>query len=297
MMKPQIMFCLVGEQPVPNFVPIKSLDPQKVVLLYSDFTQKRAELLGSLLKHNKIEKKEFQIEPYRLDTIIKELEEIVKEEKIGGYDGIIFNLTGGTKPMSLAAYHLCMVNGIPHCYLQSEGRRSLLHIYRMKEEKWHRDTTKIDSMITIDEYLKLYFGDYDSRDGDNKFEKAVYEALQDSIDEIACNILLGPSLEIDLVLRHGNKMGIAEIKTGRTGRSKEGIDQLNTAAGREYLGTYINKFLIIDSEYPENNMLLAQARNIHVIELTKSNKEDCHPEVIHSEDKEKLRETILQEMS
>jgi hypothetical protein len=39
---------------------------------------------------------------------------------------------------------------------------------------------------------------------------------------------------------------------------------------REYLGTYTNKFLIIDREYPPNNKELARAWNINVIELTES---------------------------
>lgn len=79
---------------------------------------------------------------------------------------------------------------------------------------------------------------------------------------------------------------------GRKGRSKDGIDQLNTAAGREYLGTYINKFLIINSSPHVNNKLLAQERNICVIELTKSPGEN-----IDLSDKETLVEMILSRMS
>lgn len=291
MIKPQIMFCLVGEQPLPNYLPIKSLALEKVVLLYSDFTKGRTKLLGSLLDTNKIEKKELQIEPYRLDTIITELEEAVKGEMIDSYDKVIFNLTGGTKPMSLAAYHICVTKGISHCYLQSEGGKSLLHTYMLQGEKLLRDTTEIGSIITIDEYLKLYLGTYELKSGDNKFENVVYEALQDCVDEIVCNVVLGGALEVDLVLRRGNKIGVAEIKTGKSGQKKGGVDQLNTATGREYLGTYINKFLIIDRLYPENNMELAQERGIHVIELEHSSEDGLCPN-----DEIKLRETILGKM-
>ena len=90
-------------------------------------------------------------------------------------------------------------------------------------------------------------------------------------DETACSICLSTSLEVDLVFRIDNQIGIAEVKTGRKALSKEGIDQLNTAAGREYLGTYTKKFLIIDREYEQNNKILAKERNIHVIELKDSN--------------------------
>ena len=45
-------------------------------------------------------------------------------------------------------------------------------------------------------------------------------------------------MEIDLIFRCGNSIGIAELKTGKSATEKEGIDQLNAACAREYLGTY-----------------------------------------------------------
>lgn len=119
----------------------------------------------------------------------------------------------------------------------------------------------------------------------------VYNVLEGSVHEIARNISLGPALEVDLIFRVGNQIGIAEVKTGRTAQSKVGIDQLNTAAGREYLGTYIKKFLIINCAYPENNSLLAQERNIHVVELTGNGDNAIAPE-----DQEKLKKAVLQQM-
>lgn len=77
-------------------------------------------------------------------------------------------------------------------------------------------------------------------------------------------------MEIDLIFRCGNQVGIAELKTGKVALSKEGLDQLNAACAREYLGIYTKKFLIIDGEYPANNKELAQAWNINIIELTGS---------------------------
>lgn len=57
---------------------------------------------------------------------------------------------------------------------------------------------------------------------------------------------------------------------------------------REYLGTYTNKFLIIDREHPLNNKELARAWNINVIELTKSEDKD---DVVEA-DREKLVQMV-----
>ena len=91
---------------------------------------------------------------------------------------------------------------------------------------------------------------------------------------------------MDLVLRCGNNIGIAEVKTGKKARTKEGIDQLNTAAEQRFLGTYTAKMLIVDRKYPGGNLSLAKAHRIEVIELLSfSNSENGD---LSDEDKEKL---------
>ena len=100
------------------------------------------------------------------------------------------------------------------------------------------------------------------------------------------------SLEIYLIIRVGNQFGIAEIKTGREARRKKGINQLNTAAGRDHLGIYTKKFLFVNCYYPENNMLLAKERNIKVVELTNSTNE-----IIAPEDQIKLRTIVREHMN
>jgi hypothetical protein len=90
------------------------------------------------------------------------------------------------------------------------------------------------------------------------------------VDEIVAGVKLGGALDIDLVLRCGNQVGIAEVKTGRKSRSKEGINQLNTAGGRAFLGIYTRKILIVDTVWDatcSNLRELAEARNVQVVEL------------------------------
>ncbi|MDI6631878.1 MAG: DUF1887 domain-containing protein, partial [Thermoanaerobacteraceae bacterium] len=99
------------------------------------------------------------------------------------------------------------------------------------------------------------------------------------------------ALEIDLVLRCGNRVGIAEVKSGKKARSKEGIDRLNAAADPRFLGTYIKKFLILDREYEPNNLELARAYGITVIELSSAQNGE-----LSREDTEKLIQTAKTEL-
>jgi hypothetical protein len=123
--------------------------------------------------------------------------------------------------------------------------------------------------------LKIHTGSkYTYKEDTEKYEKLVYNILYGKVDEIMKNVCLAESLEVDLVFRIGNQVGIAEIKTKNKARTKVGIDHLNTAGAREYLGIYTKKFYIADREYPSNNKELAKERNITVIELINSKNTD-----------------------
>ena len=158
----------------------------------------------------------------------------------------------------------------------------------------------LEPLINIDDYLRVHVGEYREtkfRENDPgvKFEKTVYEALKSCVDGLKCGVKIGGALDIDLVIRCKNYVGIAEIKTGDKARTKVGIDQLNTAGGRDYLGIYTTKFLIIDQKWgsAQSNLRdLAQARNICLIELPSygENKK------ISEEDKKILTEKIAKKL-
>ncbi|HHX49847.1 MAG TPA: DUF1887 family protein [Clostridia bacterium] len=265
------MLCLIGEQPVPNLLPIRLLQPKEVVLYYTGYTQKRSEYLSAVLANDGIACRQKEIKfPYNMEEIMP----IIAEEVDKTDSKTVINLTGGTKPMAFAGFEISRAKRLPFCYLQSEGKSHLLYFY-----VWDDDVLALkggcaqkieDDLISIEDYLKIYLGDYYQGDFANSFERSVYNALKDHVAEITYSIKKGGSLEIDLIFRYGNRLGVAELKTGKSALKKEGIDQLNAACAREYLGTYTKKFLIIDREYPPNNKELAEARNINVVELTKS---------------------------
>ena len=131
----------------------------------------------------------------------------------------------------------------------------------------------VPSVLTIDDYLRAHLESYavtgpaNAPGGD--FEIAVAKALNGAVDELSPGVKPAGALEIDLVVRCGNRVGICEVKSGKKSGTKEGIDQLATAGGREFLGTYTTRFLIVDREWKDrtNLMELAEAREVVLIEL------------------------------
>jgi hypothetical protein len=267
-----IMISLIGEQPIPNLLPVRHLLPEQVLLVYTKQTHETAERLKPLLPCG----------CQALDCLVSafDLEETARcilaslQQGQGAGRGLLFNLTGGTKVMSLAAYQVAAQFRAPFIYLQSEGRQSRLYRYGFDEHGSAHliHSELLPSLITIHDYLRAHVGAYQyrgaSRDlkGD-RFEKAIYEALGPVVDEITPAIWLAAALEVDMVVRCANQVGIIEAKAASP--SKQGIDQLTTAGARQYLGTYALRFLLSDRVWDDSTNLkaLAAAQQVELIEL------------------------------
>lgn len=282
------MISLVGEQPIPNLLPILYLKPHQIVFVRTGHTRKVCERLEPLL-----EKKPegLDVDPYDIGATQQVLREFILG-KGWPREQLIFNLTGGTKPMAFAAYRLAEELRSSFLYLQSEGGKSLIYRYQPGEQGVLK--TEVPPVLTIDRYLRAHLGKYElgsmreePRSPGEGFERCVYESLLPDVDEIKASVKHGGSLEIDLVLRCGNQIGIAEVKSGRKAQGKEGIDQLNTAAEQRYLGTYASKFLIVDRPLVPDNQALANAHRIEIIELLSAGTGN-----LSDEDKKKLSSTI-----
>jgi hypothetical protein len=228
--------------------------------------------------------------PYNILEIQKDLREFIDSQGLN-YRDMIFNLTGGTKPMAFASYHVAEELSCPFLYLQSEGGKSLIYRYDFFDKKAQLiDRNEIPTVITIDDYLRAHLGTYERLSFRSSFERILHDELRNSVDEISHSIKHG-SLDIDLIMRCGNQVGIVEVKTGKSAAKKEGIDQLNTAAEQRYLGTYTRKFLIVNREMGSNNLELAKAHRIRVIELCIGERES-----LSENDKEKLVQTVRKDL-
>ena len=264
------MISFLGEQPIPNLLPAQFYRPDLVVLVYTDRTEGVHKRLRRLIKSAV---RSCFVDPYEIVKIHAALDRMVAEAGLEKTD-LVLNLTGGTKAMILAGYRLAEARKTRFMYLQTEGKVSRIYQYRFTNDGPLLDTVDtVPGILTIDEYLKAHLERYtvtgpaSTPGGD--FEVAVAEALGGAVDEIEVGVKVGGALDIDVVVRCGNQVGIAEVKSGNSARKKEGIGQLATAGGREFLGTYHTRFLIVDSAWTDLSDLrdLAKAREIVLIEL------------------------------
>lgn len=269
------LICLVGEQPIPNLLPIKYLQPERVILVHSDRTAAVSDRLKRLLAGTTA------VTPVEIDAYdIAAIQDGI-HEKLSADERVIVNLTGGTKPMSLGAMLLAFQQQAELVYLESEQKQSVLYRYRVTDGS---DLTlygkePLPTLITLDDYLRAHVdlppgdagADISQKEAHGfRFQRAVAQALRPPVvDEQLVEVKLGGAIDVDLAVRVGNQVALIETKTGKQ-PSKKGIDQLNTVGGRGYLGTYAYKLLVTDHEWDARSNLcaLADARRITVLPLT-----------------------------
>lgn len=277
------LVCLVGEQPIPNLLPILHLRPTRVLLVHTqnEGSRKAAARLQKLCTAKGMPADMLDVgDAYRIENIYRKIREKVIAQPA---DGWCFNLTGGTKLMSLAAFQLAAELKMPCVYFQTESQRGqqvskLLHYSfdahgRLIENP--PDGEILPDLLTLDDYLLAHLDGYTRKAVDRShsgwlLEDAIYRTLQPHVDEIEHSVQpdgVKDQLEIDLLIRVGNQVGVIEVKTGGEGSGKHAVDQLTTAAAREYLGTYAARFLVTQQAREDRFKALASALRVSVIEL------------------------------
>jgi hypothetical protein len=257
---------LVGEQPMPILLPARHLKPQRSILIHTPQVKPVAQRLQRMIPFSEL----LPVDAYNLERLYRQLTEIEAEE-------IQVNLTGGTKIMSLAAFYLADQHDLSFCYLESERHRSLLTHYRIKDGapiQTKQETLPV--LITAADYLDAHLpgfregGVSQDPSGGGSFETTVKRTLESQQFEVLAGVRpqgVADQIEIDLVIRAQNQVGIAEVKLGGDEKPKQGIDQLSTAGSREYLGTYTAKFLIVAGQLKAEVRTLAYEKQVTVIEL------------------------------
>jgi hypothetical protein len=270
------MVLLVGEQPIPNLLPVlneklKNENLNRLLLVHTDRTVVQSQRLHELLS-NRCQCDLLSVSAYDIVQIRTDLGKRLADEAWRGPE-TVFNLTGGTKTMAFAAYELAVRLGSDFLYFQTEGGRSLIYLYQTVGGApiLQGPPEEVPSLLRIDDYLRAHLGNY-TVDGFSKgegglFERAVHDAVLPVVDEVVPGVRFSSTVEVDLVIRCGNQVGIAEIKSGKP--SKERIGQLATAGDRTHLGTYTRRFLIVSRSWDEVENLreLAVARDVTLIEL------------------------------
>ncbi len=282
------LITLVGEQPIPSLLPIRHLKPERVLFVHSGSvahgTEPVARHIARLIpEHNP----DFVlVNPYDLLEAHKQV-----AEKLAPHEPVLINITGGTKMMALAAYALAVERHAPFIYLQTEGQQSQKNESRLFHYRFEGTTPVLEkeeilpTLITAKDYLLAHLPGYkeqgfahdkgvDLNEG-GRFEKAIYDALRSMADERGVDLELLPGihptevndvLDIDLVVRSGNQVGVVEIKKSPR-KGKQAIDQLTTIAQREYLGTYTARFVVLGGEVLPDHKPLFEKSHISVAEM------------------------------
>lgn len=267
-----LMIALVGGQPLPNLLPVRRYTPESLLLIYTPQTKKTYEQLQDVLQ-KETHVHGLKTDAYDIFAIINALNAELDKPEFTDLP-TTFNITGGTKIMSLAAYQVAQQRTAPVVYIESEKQRNYVYYY-----EWENQQLKVQSnellpeYVTLSDLFNIYFGmhkwteDGPSQTDGGSFEIALAEALQSHGYETKMGIhAMDGQIDIDVALRFGNQFGILEAKAGSGGTSLNGIRQLNNAI--PHLGTFTKKFYAITVEPEPRHEVIRAESNIHLIQLS-----------------------------
>jgi len=253
-----LLISLIGEQPIPILLATRALKPERTILCHTGTTRQVAVNLAAMIPNAELR----LVEPYDIETCYQTLRDLCVSETI-------FNFTGGTKPMALAAFEAARAAAAGLVYLSSENRTSDLSFYSFTQDGIsRRKTISLGAMFTIEDYLTAH-GLYPlaQKGPQNAQEAGLRIWLEKQVDECGA-FLQFDAFEVDFILRRGNQVAVLEAKMTQK-NTRFGIDQLNTIAGRAYLGTYTGKILVVSTPLGGQLSRLAEARGVRVV-LVKS---------------------------
>jgi len=269
---------LVGGQPEPPFHTQRHLLPKDHtdyvrILVSSERTKPVAQRVLKALGLKNTEKHLWdKCPPYDLIDAKGYLESMVETLDASR---IVWDLTGGTKPMALATSFASSFPNTEIVYLESESGTSFVYRYQKdRDDKALKmiERSECKSELSLDHYFTLHGHEVQERtsktcDQGKCYENLIESALKNRSDlEYRRGVAKG-NLDIDFVVRRKNQVAVIEAKSG--GGAKKGIDQLNTASQRDRFGTYIKKGLIHGQALEENNQSLAEASMIRCLHLNK----------------------------
>ncbi len=118
---------LISGQPLPNLLPAidPGLRPRRIIQIVSPDMRERAEWLRDLLAQRRIRVEQWPVDdPWDIEHLQTRLLELLEQEAEEiGRQQIGLNVTGGTKPMSIAAYEACRAYDLPIFYIHPEKDR------------------------------------------------------------------------------------------------------------------------------------------------------------------------------
>lgn len=267
------MIALVGDQPLPNVLPVRHYHPSNVLLAYTEKTRQKYEYQQATLQRD-CHVYGLETDPYDIPAIVRALNAKLDEQEALASQPLAFNLTGGTKTMSLAAYQVAQQRGASMIYIQSEGKRTRVYHYAWEQQQLKATGSELlPECITLRDVFDLYFGpnnweDHGPSSGTGgAFENTLAAMLRRHGYEVMIGVkAMKNQIDVDVAVRLGNQYGIIEAKMGENGKKFDGIKQLSTAA--RLLGTYSQTFYAITVLPTSDHKMITEASNIQVISLS-----------------------------
>lgn len=304
------MIALVGEQPLPNFLPVLHYKPDYVVLVYTTKTEPIYTNLKVILEREKYIVHGVKTGPYDVGTITRELRQELETFSSSTRQTLLFNLTGGTKTMSFAAYQIAAQLKAPVIYFQSEGGKSITDYYIWQDQQLHHvKQEEIPEYLQLKDMMDLHLGSGKDSEGNKHWEEKgptiqqdthshLFEiAIAQTLYENGYEVMRGvkgkkDQLDIDVAIGYRNQVGIIEAKSSKDGNvtNLDGIKQLSTAM-RYLRGTYIQQFLVIAGQPSDNLEMMSGILKIPLISLPNYKRGPSATDLT-SEDKKTLLDAI-----
>ncbi len=267
-----IMVALVGEQPMPNLLPARHYHLDGILLVYTQRTRSVCERLKAVLQRETAIY-ELETDAYNIAEIARRLSNRLAESDLISRP-LVFNLTGGTKTMSLAAYQVAQQRNAPFIYMESERKSNRVYRYTWENHGLIGDSSElIPECITLKDLFDVQLGpgawteEGASQSVGGLFEAAIAQSLRSHGFEVMTGIKsMGGQLDVDVAIRVENQFGIIEAKIDKKARELDGIKQLSTNV--RHLGTYMQTFYVINVERNKVHDALAEASRIRVTSLT-----------------------------
>lgn len=248
------LILLAGEQAAPNLLPARHYAPDEVVILHTTLASSLRAAQNLKLRLDNHATRLVPVDAFDVGAATATISALLRE-----VSEAIVNVTGGTKPMSMAALAAARSSNALPIYVRSQGAKTTVDEYAFDPigaAKVARSFV-LDDVISMEDYLTIYFGtefqctDFAHGEGE-AFERALYPIIGSTVDEVAVGWKHNSgAVDVDFVVRCNNQIGIIEAKTGKKARSTDGIKQLAVAGGQRFFGTYTQRFLVIDQELGE----------------------------------------------
>ncbi len=293
----KVLVQLIGAQPLPNLLPPLYLKPNRTILVYTPRTVEVKRNIESIIGPCQ----SLCCDAYDIERLVEALRHELASQS--GAD-LIFNLTGGTKSMVLAANQVAVQQNAQIVYLESEHNQSILYSYRYDDQLNLRLESKIElpALISIDQFLNAHLGQGQwqetgpSKDTGGRFEQVIADALRKKLSQAevrqGIRFLGRPDgtfrqADLDIVVRYGNQFARIECKSqGRT-KTLDAFKQLSM--WNELLGAYTRKFIAMSGSANPDHAEVYKATSIQVIELLSFDGQS-----LSEEDQDKLANSVAE---